>query len=69
MATGKDEEWINLFPADINVRNFRINIYPKKDPWLAAADNDCPQDNSNPQCVSPFIHPYVRFTLELGFAK
>lgn len=66
IATGKDEEWKNLFPNSISVRKFRLDAFPKKDPWLAAAAPDCNAADTN--CISPFIHPYVRFSLELGFS-
>lgn len=70
VATGKNEEWINLFPNSVTVRNFKIEVFPKKDPWLSAAAPDCGQLPPTEQvnCVSPFIHPYVRITLELGFS-
>lgn len=41
IATGQDDEWINLFPNNITVRQFRIEAYPERDPWLAAAEPDC----------------------------
>lgn len=66
IATGKDEEWVNLFSSQVNVRKFRLDVYPKKDPWLAAAAKDCGSLDSD--CISSFIHPYVRISLELGFS-
>jgi len=66
IATGHDTEWINLFPSSINVKSLRFDLYPKKDPWLAVAAPDCP---SGSNCTSPFIHPYARFNLEIGFAQ
>lgn len=65
LATGRDEEWVNLFPNSINVRNFGLNVFPLRDPWLAVAEVDC---NNDTNCLSPFIHPYVRMNLELGFS-
>lgn len=65
LATGTGTEWIPLFPKSINVKNLRFDLFPKKDPWLAVAAPDC---TSDPTCVSPFIHPYVRVTLEIGFS-
>ena len=66
VATGQDQEWINLFPSSINVKNLKFDLAPNKDPWLAVAAPDCGADTN---CQSPFIHPYVRFTLEIGFAQ
>lgn len=66
LATGQDGEWINLFPNTINVRNFQLDVFPKRDPWLAAAQEDCKNTDTN--CISPFIHPYVRINFELGFS-
>lgn len=66
IATGSGAEWINLFPSSINVRNFRLTLFPEKDPWLAVAAPDC--SSADTTCISPFIHPYARISLELGFA-
>lgn len=65
IATGQDKEWKKLFPNSISVRKFRLDVFPKKDPWLAAAAPDCTDDVT---CISPFIHPYVRISIELGFS-
>ena len=64
LATGTGAEWIDLFPSTINVKNLSFQIYPVKDPWLSWSAQDC----SIATCVSPFIHPYVRMNLEMGFS-
>lgn len=66
IATWKDGEWVNLFPATINVRNFKLEALPNSDPWLSAAKNDC--SSTDTSCTSPFIHPYIKISLELGFS-
>ncbi|MBX9808928.1 prepilin-type N-terminal cleavage/methylation domain-containing protein [Candidatus Gracilibacteria bacterium] len=66
IATGESSEWLDLFPGTINVKNLTFQIYPIKDPWLSWAAQDC--DPMNTTCVSPFIHPYVRMNLEMGFS-
>ena len=67
LATGSGNEWIPLFPKSVNVKNLKFDLFPHKDPWLAVAAPDC--NNSSPSnCISPFIHPYVRVTLEIGFS-
>lgn len=48
------------------MRRFQIETYPERDPWLAAAEPDC--DSTDTSCISPFIHPYVRVSLEIGFS-
>lgn len=64
LATGADAEWFNLFPSSINVKNLSFRIYPVKDPWKSWNAPDC----LVPACISPFIHPYVRMNLEMGFS-
>ncbi len=64
VATGSGNEWINLFPSSINVKNLSFQIYPIKDPWLSWAAPDCTVTS----CISPFIHPYVRMNLEMWFS-
>jgi prepilin-type N-terminal cleavage/methylation domain-containing protein len=66
IATGSWSEWLNMFPSSINVKNLSFQIYPVKDPWLSWAAPDCLI--SNPTCISPFIHPYIRMNLEMWFA-
>lgn len=66
IATGSWSEWINMFPSSINVKNISFQIYPVKDPWLSWAAPDCLP--SNPTCISPFIHPYIRMNLEMWFS-
>lgn len=68
IATWKDEEWINLFPSTINVKSFKLEAYPYQDPWLSAAASDCGATATTPPCISPFIHPYIKVSLELGFS-
>lgn len=65
VATGDNREWVNLFPNSVNVKNIRFEVAPLKDPWLAVAAPD-PDPESGDR--SPFIHPYVRVSLELGFS-
>lgn len=59
LATGKSEEWIDLFPNFINVKSLRFSAYPQKNSALAWAAPDTG--------ISPFIHPYVRLNMTLGF--
>lgn len=66
LATGSGSEWINLFPSTINVKYLSFQAYPVKDPWLSWGAQDCLI--SDPSCISPFIHPYVRMNLEMGFS-
>lgn len=60
-----DSDWVDLFPDYINVKSLRFYIYPLKDPWLSWKAND---DLITPGFISPFLHPYVRMELTLGFA-
>ncbi len=62
--TGVDSEWLDLFPSTVNVKNLSFQIFPVKDPWLSWAAPDCLVAN----CISPFIHPYVRMNLEMWFS-
>lgn len=64
LATGKDSEWVDLFPDTINVKSLSFTAYPQKDPWKSWAA----PDTLGTSAVSPFIHPYVRLQLTLGFA-
>lgn len=64
LATGSGAEWLDLFPSTINVKNLSFQIYPIKDPWTSWAAQDCLVTS----CISPFIHPYVRMNLEMGFS-
>lgn len=66
IGTGTGWEWINLFPSTINIKNLSFQIFPVKDPWLSWAARDC--NISNPNCISPFIHPYTRMNLEMWFS-
>jgi prepilin-type N-terminal cleavage/methylation domain-containing protein len=66
VATGTGSEWINLFPSTINVKKLSFQAYPVQDPWLSWAALDC--SGSDTTCKSPFIHPYVRMNLEMGFS-
>lgn len=63
-ATGKDSEWVDLFPDTINVKSLSFTAYPQKDPWKSWAA----PDTLGTSAISPFIHPYVRLQLTLGFA-
>lgn len=65
LATGSDDEWINLFPSSINVKKLSFELYPQKDSWLGVGEEDC---GNTPNCVSPYIHPYARYVLEIGFS-
>lgn len=48
----------------MHVSNLRFELFPKKDPWLAARAPD-PDPLTG---ESPYIHPYVRVSLEIGFS-
>lgn len=63
-ATGNDGEWVDLFPDSINVKNLSFTVYPQKDPWKSWSA----PDTLGTAAVSPFIHPYARLQLTLGFA-
>lgn len=63
-ATWNNSEWVDLFPDTINVKNLSFTIYPQKDPWKSWAA----PDTLGTAGVSPFIHPYARLQLTLGFA-
>lgn len=65
LATGSGLEWVDIFPDTINVKSIQFTAYPKKDPWKAWWSPDAAQWSSE---ISPFIHPYVRVELTLGFA-
>lgn len=64
IATGKDSEWVDIFPDTINVKSIKFSAYPLKNPWLSWWAKDA----SNATEISPFIHPYVRMQLTIGFA-
>ncbi len=66
VATGTGSEWTNLFPSTINVKKLSFQAYPVQDPWISWAAQDCLASNTT--CTSPFIHPYVRMNLEMGFS-
>jgi prepilin-type N-terminal cleavage/methylation domain-containing protein len=66
LATGGPSEWVDLFPNTINVKNVSFQLYPQKDPWLSWDAKDCTQFDTN--CISPFIHPYVRLQMVIGFS-
>lgn len=67
LATGENHknQWVNLFPSKINVKNLRFELYPQKDPYLSAAALDAEQGSND---ISPFIHPYLRISVDLGFS-
>ena len=67
LATGYKDEWVDLFPNSVNVKSLQFYIYPKKDPWISWDAQDC-TSVSPPTCVSPFIHPYVRLQMTVGFS-
>lgn len=67
LATGTGNEWVDLFPNSINVKSLRFNIFPQKDPWLSWSDQDC-NTSSPANCISPFIHPYVRLQMSVWFS-
>lgn len=64
LATGTWNEWVDLFPNSINVKSLQFHVYPQRDPWMSWDAKDC---TSTP-CISPFIHPYVRIQMTVGFA-
>lgn len=63
LATGHDDEWVDLFPNTINVKSLKFYVYPEKDPWISWYEKDC----TVPACTSPFIHPYVRIQMTVWF--
>jgi prepilin-type N-terminal cleavage/methylation domain-containing protein len=65
LATWHDSEWVDIFPDTVHVKSIRFTAYPKKDPWKAWGSPDALQWSDQ---ISPFIHPYVRVELTLGFA-
>ena len=65
IATGSGVEWVNMFPDTINVKYLSFQAYPIKDPWLSWSAPDATQGTTQ---ISPFIHPYVRMNLEMGFS-
>jgi prepilin-type N-terminal cleavage/methylation domain-containing protein len=65
IATGQDSEWVDLFPDYINVKRIGFTAFPKKNPWKSWSAPDAAQWST---AISPFIHPYVRMELTLGFA-
>jgi prepilin-type N-terminal cleavage/methylation domain-containing protein len=65
LATGKDAEWMDLFPSFINVKSLSFIAYPQKNSIKAWAAPDVVGWWTN--STSPFIHPYVRLNLTLGF--
>ena len=65
IATGSGVEWVNMFPNTINVKYLSFQAYPIKDPWLSWSAPDAIQGTTQ---ISPFIHPYVRMNLEMGFS-
>lgn len=67
LATWTGNEWVDLFPNSVNIKSLQFYVYPKKDPWMSWDAQDCTLV-SPPTCVSPFIHPYVRIQMTVGFA-
>jgi len=65
IATGSGWEWVDLFPDTINVKNISFVAKPSKNPWRAWSAED---KAINPNFVTPFIHPYVKIKLTLGFS-
>ncbi len=65
LATGHESEWVDLFPNNINVKKLEFTLYPLKDPWLSWDARDC---GATAGCISPFIHPYVRLQMNVGFS-
>jgi len=63
LASGRDNEWIDLFPNSINVKSLQFHIFPEKDPWMSWDAQDCA--TGDPSCISPFIHPYVRIQMSV----
>lgn len=64
IATGSGTEWVDLFPDSINVKKLTFSVYPQKDPWNSWSA----PDTLGTSAISPFIHPYARLQLTLGFA-
>ena len=58
-------DWVDLFPDYINVKSLNFYIYPLKNPWYAWKATD--DVTGTPWFISPFIHPYVKLQITLGF--
>lgn len=64
LPTGRDSEWVPLFPDYVNVKQLTFSLYPRKDPWKSWAATD----SFAPWSISPFLHPYVRVQMTMGLA-
>ncbi len=65
LSFNNDTDWIDIFPDYINVKSLRFYIYPIKNPWYAWKAVD--DVSGTPGFLSPFIHPYVKIQITLGF--
>ena len=65
LSFSNDSDWVDLFPDYINIKSLRFYIYPQKNPWYSwnAADDI----SGTTGFISPFIHPYVRMQITIGF--
>jgi hypothetical protein len=43
IATGRDAEWVDLFPDYINVKRIGFTAFPKKNPWKSWSAPDAAQ--------------------------
>jgi hypothetical protein len=62
ISYGDDADWVSLFPDYINVKQLNFSLFPQKNPWYSWKARD---NFSDPNFISPFIHPYVRIQLTL----
>ncbi len=66
LSYNSDTDWVDLFPDYVNVKSLRFYIYPLRNPWYAWKAVD--DVTWTPNFISPFIHPYVKLQITLGFA-
>ena len=65
LSFNDDSDWIDLFPDYINVKSLKFYIYPEKNPWYSWKAQD--DISGTTGFISPFIHPYVRIQITIGF--
>ena len=65
LSFNNNSDWVDLFPDYINVKSLNFFIYPLKNPWYAWKASD--DVSGTPGFISPFIHPYVKLQITLGF--
>ena len=65
LPSGADSEWVDLFSDNVSVRSITFSAFPERDPWLSWG---APDNLTDPNFISPFIHPYIRMQFTLGFS-